>query len=98
MDRPSLWAGAEATDFANSGPMLGLPEVDLAPRYQYWHLGLCGRLHEYPIKVDGIAERLVADYVALFPIYKTVVDVLHGDEDRFLDFLGCTRNGDEANE
>ena len=38
--------------------------------------------------MDGIAERLVADYVALFPIYKTVVDVLHGDEDRFLDFFG----------
>ena len=31
VDRPSLWAGAEATDFANSGPMLGLPEVDLPP-------------------------------------------------------------------
>ena len=33
--------------------------------------------------MEGLVERIAGDYVALFPLYKTVVDVLHGEEDRF---------------
>ncbi len=46
-------------------------------------------LHEYPIEVDGIARAATAGYGRRsYPIYKTVVDVLHGEDDRFPDLFG----------
>ena len=59
------------------------------PSIHFWHLGICGMPPRVPDRGGGHgAERLAADYVALFPIYKTVVDVLHGEEDRFPALFG----------
>lgn len=83
MDRPAVWVGGEAREFARSGTIRGLHEADIAALDRFRHIGLCGGLHEYPIDLASIAERLTTDYVALFPIYRSVVAVLHGEVDYF---------------
>lgn len=88
MDQPQRWLQGGGASSVRSNLLKSLPTARIYGLEHFSHVGLCGKVHPYPISVGQVIDSLLCDFITLFPIYKTLVDWLHGDEGRLEELYG----------